>query len=203
MTRMVAHASSARQQTQRLTGAALSIAVFGAGFATAAGTAERDEACSSALSCKLVIMYSAQSITREQPTLRRPCFLKGAGCAFIPVDLPHVRERSAERRWGGATAPAGFGLPAHACEARRARCARTLASRRSTTAFAGVSLDGVPPSAPGRVSWDAGFLLPCPSPASSSRSARSGARAESRGRPSARLRASPAGAALAPSSKRP
>jgi hypothetical protein len=125
-----------------------------------------------------------------------PVVCKGAGCAVSPG--PHRRE-GAERREALSLYPrlaAGLrGPPQEGVHASR----DASASRRSTAAFAGGCSHG------SRHQPRAAFLEPAfarANAASSSQSARSGARAESRSRPSARLRTSPAGAAPAPPSRR-
>ena len=73
------------------------------------------------------------------------------------------------------------------------------ASRRSTAALPPQPRGRVDPT-PGRASWDEACASP--SPAGSLQTGRSAGRAGSRSRPSARLRASPAGTAPAPSFER-
>ena len=110
-------------------------------------------------------------------------FFKARGAPSFLSLRPKPRGWSAERR---NHQPDAF--------RRRVPCEGTHASQRSITAFAGGCSRGSrhQPQAAFPGTW---ATSPCPSPASSSQSAHSGTRAESRGRPSARLRASPAGAA--------
>jgi len=116
------------------------------------------------------------------------CKARG-GPSFLP--LTNVRERSTGRRGNGFSRLAA-GLRGPPREGVHASCDAS-ASRRSTGGICRWSLSAGTHHQP-----RAAFLEPAFAPAnaaSSSQSAHSGARAESRSRPSARLRASPAGAA--------
>ena len=135
------------------------------------------------------VSKNADSIFKQPSKIARGMF-RDAAASSVPS--PHKRE-GAERRKAlleVSRLAAGLARPTAGRRARILRCVRLPALHRGICRR---TLQGSFRHQP-----QAAFLEPAFSPAnaaSSSQSARSGARAVPRGRPSARLRASPAGAA--------